>query len=224
MLVWAYDLYQTNPIKVERDWVVLSWSAESDDGRIITKCLADYKGYKKDPFNDKDLITELYQLIDEHDILIAHNGDSFDIKKINERFICHGLLPTSPYKSVDTLRTARSKFKFSSNRLDYICQKLGIGAKIENEKDLWHKCYWLCDPSAWEKMKRYNRRDVLILKKLEQIFLPWIDRYPTPKDGNLDCPNCHSIHFQKSGPAIFQGVKTHRFRCMDCGTNFYSKL
>ena len=46
-----------------------------------------------------------------------------------------------PIISVDTLKEARKVFKFSSNKLDYIAQYLGVGAKMDTGGiALWEGC------------------------------------------------------------------------------------
>jgi len=80
------------------------------DKRIQTRILPDYKLFKSEPQNDKYLIKELWDVFDQADIIIAHHGDGFDIKKSNARFVFHNLQPPSPYKSIDTLKIARKYF------------------------------------------------------------------------------------------------------------------
>ena len=53
-------------------------------------------------FSEEALVLRLRQLFDEADIVVAHNGNSFDIKMRNAKFIEFGLTPPSPYKSIDT--------------------------------------------------------------------------------------------------------------------------
>jgi DNA polymerase III epsilon subunit-like protein len=81
---------------------MLSWSFKWLDGKHITKGLCDYKTFKKDKTNDKELVTELWELFNEADILIAHNGDRFDRRKSNTRFLKHHLTPPQPYQTIDT--------------------------------------------------------------------------------------------------------------------------
>jgi uncharacterized protein YprB with RNaseH-like and TPR domain len=49
--------------------------------------LPDFPRYKRSKHDDKDLCGLLHRLMDEADIICAHNGDAFDIKKINSRLI-----------------------------------------------------------------------------------------------------------------------------------------
>ena len=39
--------------------------------------------FKKDPENDEHVAKKLFDLFDEADIVIAHNGDRFDRRKAN---------------------------------------------------------------------------------------------------------------------------------------------
>ena len=65
--------------------------------KIHTHSLRDYPRYKKDLEDGYScLIKDLHKLFDEADILIAHNGDRFDIRKSNARFIKNGL-PRPPH-------------------------------------------------------------------------------------------------------------------------------
>ena len=113
-----------------------------------------------------DILKGLHKLFDQADVIVHYNGSSFDIPVINKEFIQSNLLPPSPYKQVDLLKTVRSQFRFPSNKLDYVSQTLGLGNKVSHEGfDLWVKCMEK-DPSAWKRMEKYNKQDVNLLEKL----------------------------------------------------------
>ena len=144
MMAYTWSLYNeiTSMKMVEKDWYCLCWSAKwLDNKKIFTEALTDYKDYKNNPENDKQIMEKLWKLFDEADIIIAHNGTKFDVKKVNARFIYHGMPPPSPYKIIDTLSVARSYFKFTSNKLGDLAACLKIGRKIETGGfDLWKDC------------------------------------------------------------------------------------
>lgn len=96
-LGYVWGRYEQNVIEFTSEWYMLAWSAKWKDGKHITKCLADYDGYDPLSENDRLLVTDLHKLLAEADIVIAHNGSRFDIKRSNTRFIEHGLLPPEPY-------------------------------------------------------------------------------------------------------------------------------
>lgn len=212
-----------NIVKNVKHGYMLCWTVKYLDGRTITKALPDYKGYKAGSSDDSQLIRELHDLFEEADILIAHNGDRFDIKESNKRFIYHSLTPPSPYKTVDTLKIAKRNFNFISNRLDDLGEFLGVGRKVKHPGfEMWEGCQ-LGDDRSWQLMKKYNKQDVVLLENVYKKLLPWVNNHPTPKDGKRDCPNCHSSKNHGKGTDVFRGEKVHRYKCLECGTNFYLK-
>lgn len=216
--VWAH--YETNVLDYEYEWYILSFAYKWLGKPVKAYSLPDFKLYKKDDQNDKDLVVKLHDLMSEADVVIAHNGIDFDNKKSNARFIAHNLLPPSPYKSVDTLRIARKYFAFQSNKLNDLCQHLGLGKKVSTGGyELWQGCM-KGDKKAWSKMVRYNKNDVILLEKLYLKLLPWIENHPNVNvlsDVPNACPNCGSIRLHHKGYGINMVGKYARFQCQDCG-------
>jgi uncharacterized protein YprB with RNaseH-like and TPR domain len=89
--------------------------------------------------NDKKMLEQFVKVANEADELVGHNGDRFDLPWIRTRCLLHNIPMFPNYTTVDTLKVSRSKFKFNSNKLDYIAQVLGIGKKIHTGFDLWKK-------------------------------------------------------------------------------------
>ena len=219
--IWSWGVWQTDAVAVDSDWYMLSFSAKWLDGGFTTKGLPDYASYKTDKTNDRELISELHQLMSEADIIIGHNGDNFDIKKTNERIIYHGLTPPEPYKTIDTLKIAKKYFKFTKNNLNYICERLGIGSKHETGgKDLWLKCID-GDMGSWKKMLSYNKQDVVLLEALYYKLRSWIHNHPVMTTLNNQCIRCGSSSVQARGRA--DKKNWHRYRCNDCGSWYQKK-
>ncbi len=213
-------LYEVNILAVHAPWYMLCFSYKWLGERTIhTHSLREYPGYKKDKENDGRLIRDLYKVFDEADILIAHNGDRFDVRKTNARFIKHGLKPPSPYKTIDTCKAARRHFLFDSNKLDTLGQYLGVGKKLPNTGfDLWRRTM-AGDDEAWDAMERYNRRDVVLLEKVYDKLKPYMTGHP-----KLDaysekscCPVCQSRNTERRGIQVSLSRKYQRYQCMDCG-------
>lgn len=181
--------------------------------------LDDFKGFKKNPRDDKALIASLFKLFEEADVLVAHNGDSFDMKVANARFLIHGFSKPSPSKTVDTLKVARRNFKLNSNKLDDLGRVLGVGRKERTGGvDLWYDVYHH-DPKAIKKMKSYNKQDVVLLEKVYLKLLPWITNHPHVGfyDGKLEaCSNCGSSNLQKRGVERTKTSVYQRVWCIDC--------
>ena len=141
---YVWGGWQQNPAANTKmiidEWFVFTWSAKwLFEDEIITGKLTSKEAKKKD---DKRIVTDLWKLLEEADIVIAHNALKFDIKKVNTRFLLHGLTPPMPYQVIDTLIHARRSFSFTSNKLDYLAQNLGIEGKLDHEGfTMWDKCY-----------------------------------------------------------------------------------
>lgn len=215
---WVWERYETNVIFVEQESYLLCYAAKWLNGSIFAKSLPDFHGYKKNPTNDKALVESLWDLLDEADIVIAHNADQFDVKKANARFAHYGMKPPSPYKTVDTLKIARRMFKFSSNKLDDLGEHLRFGKKIKTDFSLWKGCMD-GDKGSWAKMIRYNKRDVDLLQKIYLHFRPWIPNHPNVAilADKYGCPSCSSTMLQKRGRGITRSGTYVRYQCQSCG-------
>lgn len=221
-LGFFYDLWKEgNIVSQLKDGYFLSvaykWLGEK---RVHSIALPDFKRYKPGSENDELLIKELWKLFDEADILIAHNGDQFDIRKANARFAYYKLPPPSPYKTVDTLKVARKYFNFTSNKLDSLGDYLGLGRKLVHTGfNLWQGCM-TGDKKSWKHMVEYNKRDVVLLEQVYLHFRPWISSHPNVavlSDRPNACPNCGSTKIQSRGMGITRTGTYQRFHCQSCG-------
>jgi uncharacterized protein YprB with RNaseH-like and TPR domain len=164
------------------------------------------------------LIHSLYCLFNEAEIIVAHNGDSFDIKMANQYFIKEGFSPPHNYKTIDTKKLAKEKFRFVSNKLDDLGDYLGLGRKIQTGGfDLWQGCM-NGDRKAWKKMLEYNKQDVDLLEKIYMKLRPWC-RHPNlnVKKGINKCPVCQSNRLHSRGLQINGLQRYKRYQCQDCG-------
>lgn len=170
-----------------------------------------------------DMLSRIHALLDEADVVIHYNGTQFDIPCLNKEFLIYGYTPPSPYKQVDLLKTARSQFKFTSNKLDYIAQRLGLGKKLDTSFQLWVDCMNKV-PEAWKTMREYNIHDVTLLEAVYEKFKPWIKPHPNytlyTEDNNVMCPVCGSYAYHKRGFAYTAVGKYQRYHCTKCGAWF----
>jgi len=87
------------------------------------------------------MLQELYDILSSADAVITFNGDKFDIPTINREFLEAGITPPSPAHSVDLYKTVKRRFRLMSNKLDFVCQTLGIGGKVKHKgMALWYEC------------------------------------------------------------------------------------
>lgn len=228
MNVWTWGLFKQNIgiNQVNEPSYLLSWSAKwLHEDEILWDALPEHKrSYKRNKKDDKDITKSIHKLIAEADVIIGHNGDRFDLAKLNAAFIKHDLGPLPPHKTVDTLKTARQYFKFDSNRLDFLGTFLGVGNKIEHEGfPLWDKCM-KGEPDAWERMVEYNMEDVRLLERIYLKLRPYIKNHPNlatfETSDDMHCPNCASTDINRRGFYHTNVSKFQRYKCNDCRTNF----
>lgn len=206
------------------DMIGTDWSILSVAWKELGKSAVSYLDTQGDPRNDMALIATLWEVLNDADIVVAHNGKRFDIKKLNARFVKHGHGPYSPVRVIDTLSAAKAHFGFSSNKLEFLSEHLTDTPKSKHKKfpgfELWKEC--LADnPKAWAEMKKYNIRDVKATEKVYQRLRPWIANHPNmgaySETDAHECPKCGSTNTQKRGVAVLQQGRYHRYQCNDCG-------
>lgn len=204
----SYDNILTERAVICACW---SWDGESK---------VHYAHWDKDQ-NDKALLGPLLEAINEADEVVYHNGDRFDLPWFKTRCLFHRL-PTLPvYKTVDTLKWARQKFYFNSNRLDYIAKFLGIGGKIKTEFGLWKAIVLNRDPKALRAMVTYCQNDIVLLKRvwarLAEV-MPHKTHVGVLAGGEQwSCPYDGSINVKVSKTRVTaKGGTQHQMQCLDC--------
>lgn len=167
---------------------------------------------------NREMLEALWCHLDEADMVVSWNGQGFDTKHANTMFLRAGMRPPSPYKEIDLMRVVKARFKFASNKLDYVSQELGVGSKVATGGyELW-RGVMSGDDKAWRKMRRYQKQDVDLLVELFDILKPWI-KFPHPvSDGEGLCRACGSSDLERRGRALTLNGSYQRYRCRPCGS------
>lgn len=223
--LWKADIPYDHII---HDWRIFSaaWKWLGND-TVYSASQAEY--------TEEEVIHALTSAIQQADIVVGHNIDRFDLKKLNTRvFLCDRppfFLPTS----VDTYKVAKKEFAFSSNRLDYIAKALGVGGKTSTPTGLWLKALF-GDKEAFTIMEEYNRNDVVINEKVYLKMRPFIRNHPdvsqlTLNGERLGCPSCGSekiikygTYKEKHGGALKQKRRYQRHQCTSCRRLFLGAM
>jgi hypothetical protein len=202
-----------------QDWSVLCWGAKwLFEQEIFGQTVTPKESMER---KDESILGEMWNLIDQADIIVTQNGIQFDLKKLNSRFLLAGYNPPSKYLNVDTLKVSREVFGWSYNRLDFLGAKFGIGKKSDMELEDWIRC----SEGSQEhltKMFDYCKRDVAPL--LEDVYLrmlPWIPNHPnlniyTSNDKNV-CTHCESSDLQWGEKYPTPQGMWNGWRCNSCG-------
>ena len=168
----------------------------------------------------KKMLQRIHKLLEQADAVVHYNGSRFDVPTLNKEFLLLGWHPPASFQQIDLLKTARQRFKFPSNKLDYVAKALGVGGKTKHAgHQLWIDCL-AGDQQAWSTMEEYNKNDVTLLEKVYWKLLPWIKGHPNTSlyDGSpMACPTCGSSSVVKRGFAYTQTVKYQRYACKQCG-------
>ncbi len=123
--------------------------------------------------DDKFMLEQFIEVLNDADLIVAHNGDRYDLKFIKTRAIYHGLPMLLNYPQFDTLKVAKKKFMFNSNKLDYISEYLGFENKIKTTMKLWDDIILRACPKAMDEMVRYCDMDVILLEKVYDKLVSW---------------------------------------------------
>ena len=229
MLVNVWGLYKQRipPANVVKDWCIISWAGKwLMESKVHSDILTPAEAIQRD---DKRILGSIWEMLDEADIIIAHNVNRFDKRKVNARLIINDFHRPSSYRTIDTLRETQKLFAFSSHSLDFLTKILGLTEKIKTEYGLWLSCM-AGDPKALKKMLRYNKHDVFALEDLYMKIRSWIPSHPNLAlytDGKVQiCVVCKSIEINKDGKYYTPAGRYQAYRCI-CGAmsrNRYSDL
>ena len=217
-VIYAWGKYEQNAIDQLKGWELLSF-AWKELGKGKTECMArpDFKDT-----TDEKLTREIWKIVDSADVVITQNGDRFDLPKLRAKFVAYKLPPPTPSKQIDVKKIAKAYFGFFSNSLNDIARDLGLGAKLDTGGwELWKKCI-AGDPVAWDKMRRYNKHDVVLLEKVYLRLKAWYPNHPnfalfSGEGDNPECPVCESLRVQRRGYNVMKVRRSARYQCQKCG-------
>lgn len=220
----AFDTYSRKMDFIPSDaikrhiWLVCaSWQFLHQKTIKTVSVLDDPKRFKKSYFDDFVVVKALHELMESVDVLVAHNGDNFDWKMFLARCAYHGLKPPPRPLMVDTLKVARSCFKFEANDLRYLARFLGVSEKGKSPD-------WALiatgDAKEIKKCAAYNRQDIITLEGVYLKLRPFMKNHPNVNvihDLPDVCPTCASPELISRGYLYSRTGKKRRFQCKECG-------
>ena len=216
--VWSRWKQNVGLSQTISEWFMISWSAKwVNDDYVYSDVLSPREAVGED---DKRICNSLWYILNEADTVVTHNGISFDHKKINTRFLLNDLMPTKPFRIIDTLRVIKDNFAFSSNKLDNLLIQFNLPRKLPTNFELWSDCL-AGSLEALTEMDTYNRNDVVTLEKAFDRLKPWIKNFPNYVLYNelsdaMVCPTCGNAHLSDIGYFTTGVSKYKMYRCDDC--------
>ena len=211
--VWGLFQQNVSLNQLRECTTVISWAAKWHGKKTVIFRSDFHSGHQ-------GLVLDMWNLLDEADIVLGWNQKGFDLKHLNREFLLAGLIPPSKYVIVDLMLETRRNFRFASNKLDHVSQQLDVGSKLSHTgMELWNGCVIENDPKSWAIMKRYNIQDVKLTEQVFDALRPWL-KMPnvnlyTGNEGTA-CPGCGSENLTKRGTAKKATGTYQRYQCIDC--------
>lgn len=230
ILAHVWGLWDNNVAlnQIVSDWYVLSWSAKWLDDPPSKVMYMDQRN-AKDIEDDTKILQGIWDLLNEADIVITQNGKNFDTKKLNARFVIKGFQPPSSVKHIDTKIIASKIFGFTSNKLEYMTDKLCTQyKKLKHTKfpghEMWRECM-KGNLEAWKEMETYNKYDVLALEELYHKLIPWDNsiNFNLYHDEEVHVCKCGSTSFIKNGFYYTSSGRYQKHKCKQCGAEHRDK-
>ena len=220
--VWGLWNQNVGLNQVVKHSSIFSYSAKfiGDD-----KIFYDDTFFQKDRRDDKRIVTQLVELINQSDFILAHNGVKFDMTRIRARATVHGLPAVKEVHEIDTLKIAKKKLGFDSNKLEHLTHMLCTKHKKLVDKKFHGQALWnefeAGNELAQIEMKEYNQLDILSLEELYVDHLAKYD-YMTPNFSSFNSSelfrcNCGNDSFVPAGFHLTKKSKFAKFRCSSCG-------
>lgn len=206
------------------DWHIMAWSAKWLGEPASSIQYYDQRNLKVG--NDLPILKPLWRLLNQADIVLTQNGKAFDAKKINARFMLHGMKPPRPYKHLDTYLIAKKAASFTSHSLEYLSERFCTKyKKLFHAKfpglSLWRECL-MGNKKAWDEMREYNIHDVLATEEFYEKIKAWAPESapkPFPRaTSSMTCETCGAGgRMTRRGVAVKTSFKYQRWQCQICG-------
>lgn len=204
---------------------MLMWSAKfTDEDDVYYSRIDESTTWRDDDpesrCNDREVVQEFVNLVDEADVLVHHYGDKFDWRFLVTRCLANGITPPGQKATVDTWKVARNHLKLTSNRLANIAEFLN---DEDSQKGGLSKAQWKLAAQGHkptlDAMLEYCIGDVIateqIYLKLRQVMNahPHIAAVEKGVDVNILCPACGSSNTRQHGLRRTKLTLQHRRRC-----------
>lgn len=171
----------------------------------------------------KDMIQGMRDLLDEADVVVGYNSDSFDVPWMNEQIMTHGIALPSPFIQVDLYKINKSAFYMPSRKLDWLALQLMDERKVSHTGFMmWKNCLNPDSPdheSSWKLMETYAKKDTLLLEPLYNLLQPFIRNVNIGlfTATEFACTHCGSKNLVARGFRYTSASKFQRYICKDCG-------
>jgi len=181
-----------------------------------------------DAADDAALVHLAWEMLNDADEIVTHNGKSFDVKVLNTRLAYYGFPPVDDkIKHVDTKQVAKSKLSLYSNSLDNVAKFFGVAEKMHwpDKWGTWERiAFKEATKEDFEIMDRYCKQDVKVLRDIYMKLRPYMGNKAANRehwaDADIVCRTCGSTNVHRNGTRRSLKKKYQRYMCGDCGSQF----
>lgn len=169
-----WNNYKIPSHRIVKDWNILcfsaNWLGESEVERVV---MTEEELKNSD---DRRVTKALWNILDKASVVVAHNGQRFDIPKANAKFLEHGFGLPSPYEVVDTFKLAKKNLAPTYLSLDYLSKLTGSEGKLDSN-GLWDRIA-KGEYKALQEMAEYCDKDVIELRRVFLELRPYLKGLP----------------------------------------------
>lgn len=173
----VFDL-ETSDLEADRGVILCACIKSSKARGIITYRIdeTDYSTWSRGKRGvDKNLVRAISDELESHDVLVAHNGQNFDLPMIRTRQVRWRQRRLPDMKVVDPWLIAKRKFRLKSNSLGRIADYLGItDRKTPLDMSTWAAAMNDGDRRALNDIVRHCQADVRVLDGVFDLVKPFV--------------------------------------------------
>jgi len=171
--------------------------------------------------NSKNMMKKFIKELESADVVIAQNGDAFDVKYVNTLALLHGLPPVAWPTTEDTRKMIRRHFYVTSSSLKYMSELLLEGdTKDRMQFQDWIDIVEDKDQKALDKMIKYCKKDVALTERVWKTIQPYVtprvNRSLLVRGHKHGCPQCGHEHASKWGLRHTTTGSWQRLKCKSC--------
>lgn len=168
----AFIDIETTNLVATYGWMI-SWAIKPLNGKPITGVVKPREVHNGTV--DKRICKEFIEAIKPYNFLVGHYSERFDLPYLRTRCLLHKI-PFPIYGEKfhkDTWRIIRGKLKLHSNRLETICDFLGIESKEHRlNTKIWQQAT-AGRPYALNYIRKHNIEDVISTEKVFKRIIPY---------------------------------------------------
>ena len=167
---------ETSDLCADRGIILCAVIQSSIHGQIVFRTDELNKGWKSGKRGDDSEITKrIIKCFKEHDVLVAHNGNNFDIPFVRTRGIKWKCEPLLDVKIVDPCKIAWRKFRLRSNRLGNISDFIGSpDRKHPLDLSLWMDAILNGTKKSMDQIVTHCISDVKELNDVLEMVRPYV--------------------------------------------------